>query len=122
MPKPCPTCGGRITFRSAPHAPRPRDGWQTFWSGWTVCPGCGAPVRMRLGLVGHLGQVLAQLAAAVPVYLLTRPLPDPWPVLAFLLLFTPLLLAVTALGQWVRWTFGTPVPLPPPPPPAGPSR
>jgi hypothetical protein len=45
------------------------------------------------------------LVAAIPVCLVTRGLPGPWPLFAFLVLFLPVACAAVGVHQWFRWRY-----------------
>jgi hypothetical protein len=98
----CPVCGG--TFRAG-------DNWDSFWTGRTACRACGAPLRLRRGWKELTVHNLLLLAGAAPVYLATHELPGLGAVAAFLALFLPVGIGLTALHQWYRWRYGALMPV-----------
>jgi hypothetical protein len=87
-----------------------RDCRASFWGEAVVCQQCGAPLRWRQGVVGYVLHTALMFGLAASVYLATRPIPDLSAVAAFLLLFMPAGVGVTALVQCYRWRYADAAP------------
>ena len=98
----CPVCGDRL---------QPRDPGTPFWADTALCGQCGTPLLFRPGLGGNALKTVLFVGLSAAVYAATRPLPEPWAVMAFLVGFTALAIPAAALVRWFLWQYATPVPL-----------
>jgi len=104
----CPQCGGIVGY------------WDTYMPGRpdsSFCRGCGTTLLHRIGPLAILVRYLLPFGLAAGAYFITRPMPIPWSLIGFLLLFVISAVPVAMLFRWYLLEYAELTPATPKPPP-----